>query len=170
MITKKEKSPSLSEYYDGWGNRCYLFSAEIGTRYYFTAENETVLTESVWDHEVLKKAGCDYILSGLEIANPQDSGLEFVDEFTHEDSPYRIRLTVFSDVRSLKKQERDILQCLSRFYFRSKRGLMIRRSERNEMPWEQRSENGSFRVFPTQKVPSFDQGSLHILSFAIQDG
>ncbi|MBQ4036761.1 MAG: hypothetical protein IJC84_01390 [Clostridia bacterium] len=88
-----EKSASLKYYYDQWGNRCYLFSSEIGQNYYFTKDDsDVVLKDLSFSGEALKQMGCDYIFSGLEIQSPERSGLEFVEKFEHADSPYCIRL------------------------------------------------------------------------------
>ena len=93
IISKElEKADSLRTYYDGWGNRCYLFSAQLGKNYYFTKDSQLTLENLELSAEGLKQLGCSYLFSGLEITDPGASGLEFVEDFTHEDSPYHIWL------------------------------------------------------------------------------
>lgn len=87
-----EKSESLRAYFDGWGNRCYLFSSEMGQSYFVTKDAPKTLTDLELSAEGLKQLGCSYILSGAEIANPAASGLAFVKTFENEKSPYRIWL------------------------------------------------------------------------------
>lgn len=87
-----EKSESLRTYFDDWGNRCYLFSSEMGQSYFVTKYAPKTLTDLELSAEGLKQMGCSYILSGVEIANPAASGLAFVKTFENEKSPYRIWL------------------------------------------------------------------------------
>ena len=93
IISKElEKKSDIKQYYDDWGNRCYIFSAELGRKYYFDKDSSRVIENLELSAEALKELDCDYIFSGVEIKNPQDSGLEYVENFTDEDSPYRIYL------------------------------------------------------------------------------
>lgn len=87
-----EKSEELRTYYDNWGSRCYLFSSELGKNYFFTKDSSKVLEDLTLSHEGLKNMGCDYILSGLQIGSPEQSGLVFLKSFENEESPYRIYL------------------------------------------------------------------------------
>lgn len=95
IINKElEKSELLRTYFDDWGNRCYIFSSELGRSYYFSKSATQVLENLELSADGLREMGCNYIFSGLEIANPAVSGLELVQTFEHEDSPYRIWLYV----------------------------------------------------------------------------
>lgn len=87
-----EKSNELKSYYDDWGNRCYIFSSELGKNYYFSKNSTQVLQNLELSSDGLKELECDYIFSGLQIVDPTVSGLEFMRFFEHEDSPYRIYL------------------------------------------------------------------------------
>ena len=93
IISKElEKNSTIKQYYDTWGNRCYIFSAELGKSYLFTKGSNRVVENLELSAEALKELGCDYIFAGLEIKNPNQSGLEYVETFTDPDSPYRIFL------------------------------------------------------------------------------
>lgn len=86
-----DKSDWLTAYYDDWGNRCYLFAAEIpgyyniekGTFWYNTLELNTT---------ALKQLGCDYILSAAYIVTAEEMNLTLMQEeaFETADSYYRI--------------------------------------------------------------------------------
>ncbi len=86
-----EKSAYLKEYFDQWGNRCYLFSAEIPG--YFTVQKDGFFFT---DYQITKKAfrdmGGEYILSAAYILNADEIGLTLLNEipFETEDSYYRI--------------------------------------------------------------------------------
>lgn len=86
-----EKNDWLREYYDGWGNRCYLFSAEIPG--YFNIEKGTSWFNNLQlDTKVLKELGCDYILSAVYIVNAEEINLRLLREeaFETSESYYRV--------------------------------------------------------------------------------
>ena len=91
-IIEKElnKNKTIQSYYDDWGNRCYLFTAQLGTAYVFEKDNSTKLTDLELNTNQLKEMGCDYIFSGVEIASAKQKGLAFVKSFESKDSMWRI--------------------------------------------------------------------------------
>jgi len=91
------KKKLIRTYFDDWGNRCYLFSAELGKNYYFTAEDDEKVKDLALDAAALKRLGCEYILAGVEIKNAEETGLEYLKTFERPDSPYRIRLYRVAD-------------------------------------------------------------------------
>ena len=88
-----EKSEYLREYYDDWGNRCYLLSAEIPA-YYTVEKGGFYFADLDLDTQVLKNMGCDYIFSAAYIDSAQDLGLTLLREepFETSNSYYRIFL------------------------------------------------------------------------------
>ncbi len=93
IISKElEKSSELRAYFDDWGNRCYIFVAELGKNYFFTKDSQESTVNMELSADALRDMSCDYILSGLEIENPSSSGLSLERNFEHEDSPYRVWL------------------------------------------------------------------------------
>lgn len=87
-----DKDAALKTYYDEWGSRCYLFSAELGKHYYFTKTDDAAIKHLDLDSTALRKLKCSYILSGVEIQNAEENGLILEKTFENDTSPYRIRL------------------------------------------------------------------------------
>lgn len=88
-----EKSSYLSEYFENWGNRCYLVSAE--TPGYFTVEKGGFYyADYEMDVEAFKDLGGDFLLSAAYIENAEQTGLYLMREkpFVTEDSYYHIYL------------------------------------------------------------------------------
>ncbi len=72
-----DKSLQLKELFDGWGSKCYLYSANeiantLQTKNGFEYEPNLEI-----DTEQLKKMNCKYILSSILIGNSKDLNLEF---------------------------------------------------------------------------------------------
>lgn len=86
-----EKSEYLQNYYDDWGNRCYLFSAEC-PGYYTVKKNGFFYSDLSIDTEALKALGCDYILSAARVADAEEKSLMLMNEegFETTGSYYRI--------------------------------------------------------------------------------
>lgn len=86
-----DSSEWLRSYYDDWGNRCYLFSAEI-PGYYNIEKGTSWYNHLQIDTQALKQLGCDYILSAAYIVNAEEIHLELLQEeaFETESSYYRI--------------------------------------------------------------------------------
>ena len=85
-----EKNEVLKSYYDNWGSRCYLFSAELGMQFQVRKEEQKVLQQFEIDTDALKELGCNYILSAVKIANATDIQLEFLEQFTTPESAIEI--------------------------------------------------------------------------------
>lgn len=93
LAPELEKSEYLREYFDEWGNRCYLLSAET-PGYYTIEKNGFYFQNYELDTEAAKSLGADYILSAAYIANAKEQGLFLVREepFESPGSYYRIFL------------------------------------------------------------------------------
>lgn len=85
------KSEYLTSQFDLWGNRCYLFSAEI-PGYYTVEKNRFYFQNLCIDTQALQELGCDYILSASYIANAEEENLVQLNEAPIEtpDSYYGI--------------------------------------------------------------------------------
>ncbi len=86
-----DKSEYLRDYFDGWGNRCYLFSAECPG--YYTIEKGGFAFQSYeLDVQALKELGGNYLFAAAPILNAQEQGLVLMREepFETEGSYYRI--------------------------------------------------------------------------------
>lgn len=88
-----QKSPYLQDYFDNWGNRCYLFAAEIPG--YYNIEKGSFWYQNLeLNTTALKELGCRYILSAAYIVNSEDMNLVLLREasFATEGSYYGIWL------------------------------------------------------------------------------
>ena len=90
------KSEYLTGYFDDWGNRCYLFSAEC-PGYYTIEKGGFYFADYSLDVEALRQLGGNYLLSAAYIANAQNQGLMLLREepFETKDSYYRIYIYGF---------------------------------------------------------------------------
>lgn len=86
-----EKSGYLADYFDNWGNRCYLFSAEC-PGYYTIEKGGFSFQEYLVDAKALREMGCGYLLSAAYIQNADAQGLILMQEtpFETEESYYHI--------------------------------------------------------------------------------
>lgn len=86
-----EKSEYLADYFDNWGNRCYLFSAEC-PGYYTIEKNGFCFQAYEVNGEALQEMGCRYLLSAAYIQNADSQGLTLMREqpFDTKDSYYQI--------------------------------------------------------------------------------
>lgn len=91
LAPELDRSEYLREYFDGWGNRCYLFSSEC-PGYYTIEKNGFYFSDYRPDTEALRELGGDYLFSAAYIANAGEQGLTLLREepFETEDSYYRI--------------------------------------------------------------------------------
>ncbi len=90
------KNEYLRSSYDGWGNRCYLWTAQIPGYY-----NMEKYTSYLWDYDIdtqaAKDMGAKYILSATYLTEAEKIGLKRVREeaFETPDSYYAIYLYEF---------------------------------------------------------------------------
>lgn len=88
-----DKSDYIKQSFDGWGNRCYLFSCEV-PGYYTIEKNGFVFQDLDLDMEALKEMGAGYLFSAGYIDHAAEKGLVLLREtpFETEGSYYRIFL------------------------------------------------------------------------------
>lgn len=79
-----EKSEVLKQYYDNWGSRCYLFSAELGLDYDIRKDEAVVIQNLQINTEQLRNLGCEYIFSAVEIMNASDLQMNLLEVFEGE--------------------------------------------------------------------------------------
>lgn len=88
-----DKKETLVDYYDQWGNRCYLFSAklwdECGGVCYKT-KTERTLEDWALQTDALKDLGGRYIFSVARLSNAQALGLTLVNFYEDESSFYNV--------------------------------------------------------------------------------
>ena len=78
------KSPELRIYFDAWGNRCYLFSAELGKNFRVGARPARVVQDWQFNAAAFRQLGGRYVLSAARLAHPARNGLRL---FGHYAAP-----------------------------------------------------------------------------------
>ena len=90
-----EKNSTINEYFTLWGNRCYLFSSELGKEdgaFLIPKDSDLTVKELEVQTEMIKEMGGKYVFSGLEVENAVDLGWQLDGVFSLEHSYYRIYL------------------------------------------------------------------------------
>lgn len=86
-----DKSETIRKYFCEWGERCYVFSSELGLNYMFGRNDQDKAIRNLEiDTAALAELGCRYILSSVPILNHEQLGLEFAGTFTHPDSYWQV--------------------------------------------------------------------------------
>ena len=85
------KNPGSAAYFDEWGARCYLYSGTDATIVMATKSMYGVTDNNIYiDAGELKKLGCKYLFSRIDIANAPEEGLTPIGEYSGYNSPYNI--------------------------------------------------------------------------------
>lgn len=92
MAHELERDPALARYFDDWGSRAYVFSAEIGRRFLPDGEAPGTLRRLRLDPDALRALDVRFVLSAQRIGDPAASGLVFRRAFTHPDSAWTVHL------------------------------------------------------------------------------
>jgi hypothetical protein len=95
MASELDKNPEVRAYFDGWGNRCYLFSAELGkeyTAYYQFKGQQQAIENLSFDTKAFSKLGGRYVMSAVEIKNAQSQGLQLEKRFEDSSSAWDVYL------------------------------------------------------------------------------
>lgn len=87
-----EKNQTIRTYFDEWGGRCYLFTAELGKHYMFKKNSKKKLRNLELNTEQFKKMGGRYIFSSVPIENATENSLILDKIFESEDSIWKIYL------------------------------------------------------------------------------
>lgn len=90
-----EKEESLRKYYDEWGCRCYVLSAELGINNYLVHKGAgSKEIDLALNTDAAKKLGAQYLFSAVKISNAKELGMTLLREapFETSDSYYAIYL------------------------------------------------------------------------------
>jgi hypothetical protein len=79
-----DKSPSLREYFDYWGSRCYIASAEIGMLIDAPRPPDLVLKNWSWDEKSAWDLGCRFLFSKYKIVNAVQNNVSLLKAFPLE--------------------------------------------------------------------------------------
>ncbi|UOQ51383.1 DUF6044 family protein [Hymenobacter cellulosivorans] len=86
------KNPALRTYFDDWGNRCYLFSAELGKNFRVGAFQQRVVQDFAFDAAAFRRLGGRYVLAAARLARPARSGLIPRGEFSARNAYWHLYL------------------------------------------------------------------------------
>lgn len=92
-----DKDAILKWSFDGWGNRCYIFSSELGRNAMCSAGSHTVVHHLQLDMRQLRAMGGRYVISAVLIENSAENGLKLEKEFYSPDSFWHIYLYSLAD-------------------------------------------------------------------------
>lgn len=98
IAAELDKTPETAVYFDAWGNRCYLFNSQTGNYWMVKKGSGVVYEDLEFDMEALAALGCEYLLSGGEIADAEEMGLEPLGYFETEKSYWGIWLYELQNV------------------------------------------------------------------------
>lgn len=98
MEKELEKNHYIKAYFDNWGNRCYITTAEQNNYYTFEKKWNTVLYNLELNTDKLKELDCQYIFSAAYIMNAEEMGLSLLQDapFETNESWYHIYVYSFS--------------------------------------------------------------------------
>lgn len=92
IASELDKNADLMWYFDHWGNRCYLMSAESGGQPMIAKNQASSYKDLDLNIDALESMGCEYILSAMEIENAAESNLIQEGVFETPSSYYRVYL------------------------------------------------------------------------------
>lgn len=92
MEDELEKSDYIRDFFDNWGNRCYITTAEQANYYTFEKKWNSVIYDLDLNTDVLKELDCRYVFSAAYLMNAEEKGLTLLREapFETEGSWYHI--------------------------------------------------------------------------------
>ena len=86
------KSPALAAYFDAWGNRCYLFSAELGRDFLVGKRPARQVRHWAFGAAAFRRLGGRYVFSAVRLADPAASGLRLLGVFDDPAAYWRLHL------------------------------------------------------------------------------
>ena len=92
MEGELDKSDYVRDFFDNWGNRCYITTAEQANYYTFEKKWNSVIYDLDLNIDQLKEMDCKYIFSAAYLMNAEEKGLSLLQEapFETENSWYHI--------------------------------------------------------------------------------
>lgn len=86
------KDNDLKNYYDHWGSRCYIFSAELGTEFRYGKDCGKDIQHLDINTDQLRKMNCQYVVSAVPILNYKELDWLYEKSFTTDNSFWKIYL------------------------------------------------------------------------------
>lgn len=87
-----KKNASIKNYFDNWGGRCYLFTAELGGKYDFRKNSGVKLYHLQLNMHQFEKMGGRYVLSSVPVVSPVRDHLHLLKAFNDRESAWTIYL------------------------------------------------------------------------------
>lgn len=87
-----EKNRTIKKYFDKWGGRCYIFTAQLGKKYMIKKDSKRHLKNLELNTNVFKEMGGRYIFSALPIDNAEQNQLSLERVFESKNSAWKIYL------------------------------------------------------------------------------
>lgn len=96
MEGELDKNDYVRDFFDNWGNRCYITTAEQANYYTFEKKWNSVIYDLDLNIDQLKEMDCKYIFSAAYLMNAEEKGLSLLQEapFETENSWYHIYVYV----------------------------------------------------------------------------
>ena len=91
IASELDKDEGINAYFDKWGNRCYMYSSELGS-YFMYSKYDTLSISPDYNIQALKTLGAQYIFSAVPIRNSESLELFDCGVFCHDDSYWRIHV------------------------------------------------------------------------------
>ncbi len=105
-----EKDKELQQYFDGWGNRCYVYSSKLGIDW-----DAFMISQRIGQHkrhinssipiqlnsEAFSKLGGKYLISAIEIESPETSGFKLKKDFGKNDLFWHLYLYQVIDEKEI---------------------------------------------------------------------
>jgi len=87
-----DKDDKIRSYFDNWGNRCYLFSSELGRKYMFPKKTNTKVKNLEINSIEFKKMNGKYLISSVPIVNHKTINFDFLKSFSNSKSYWKLYL------------------------------------------------------------------------------
>ncbi|WHY85236.1 DUF6044 family protein [Neobacillus novalis] len=93
-IIEKElaENKTIRNYFDQWGGRCYIFTAQLGKRYMIKKDSKRHLKNLQLNTDVFKEMGGRYIFSAIPIDNAAENSIKLDKIFESKTSAWKIYL------------------------------------------------------------------------------
>jgi len=92
IAAELNKCSAMKSYFDGWGSRCYLFTAESQNYYYLKKDSGFQYKTLDLDTSAMKALGCRYLFSAAEITDADRMHLKLEKTFQTQNSYYEVWL------------------------------------------------------------------------------
>ncbi len=79
-----------AQYFDDWGNRCYMFYHEWGNAFFINKHENLVINDFEFNLDKMREMNCRYIFSAGEIKSAEEKGMTLVGEYVTDTSYWRV--------------------------------------------------------------------------------